>query len=129
MSDERFAHQYRYGPPPEFLLASSCTSIVQCFSGPIIYAFTQTLLRASGLCCGKSSTCSTLTPHSNHFRFAFWVSYPKTCRYVRLLGPCSKTGETDPCCQPINWMQLMRACFMLHTFSQHPELLHSGNQP
>jgi len=50
MSDERFARQYRYGPPPEFLLASSCTSIVRCFSGPIIHAMTQTFLRKSGPC-------------------------------------------------------------------------------
>ena len=51
MSDERFARQYRYGPPPEFLLASSCTSIVRCFSGPIIYALAQKFHKIAGLCC------------------------------------------------------------------------------
>ena len=34
MSDERFARQYRFGPPPGFLLASTCTSIVHHLSGP-----------------------------------------------------------------------------------------------
>ena len=38
MSDERFARQYRFRPPPEFLLASSCTSIVHHLSGPIMFA-------------------------------------------------------------------------------------------
>jgi len=32
--DERFARQYRYDPPPEFLLASTYTSIVRLLSGP-----------------------------------------------------------------------------------------------
>ena len=34
MSDERFARQYRFGLPPGFLLASTCTSIVHHLSGP-----------------------------------------------------------------------------------------------
>ena len=38
MSDERFARQYRFGLPPEFPLASSCTSIVHHLSGPNICA-------------------------------------------------------------------------------------------
>ena len=38
MSDERFARQYRFGPPPRFPLASSCTSIVHHLSGPNIHA-------------------------------------------------------------------------------------------
>jgi len=33
MFDERFARQYRYDPPPEFLLASTYTSIVRPLSG------------------------------------------------------------------------------------------------
>lgn len=31
--DERVAHQYRYGPPPEFPLASTSASIVHHLSG------------------------------------------------------------------------------------------------
>jgi len=34
MFDERFARQYRYDPPPEFLLASTYTGIVRLLSGP-----------------------------------------------------------------------------------------------
>jgi hypothetical protein len=28
-----------------------------------------------------------------------WVFHPNTCRYVRLLGPCFKTGRLKPLCQ------------------------------
>jgi hypothetical protein len=41
MSDERFARQYRYRPPPEFLLALPCTQIDHHLSGPIMNALTQ----------------------------------------------------------------------------------------
>ena len=41
MSDERFARQYRFGPPPGFHLASSCTSIVHHLSGSNIYALAR----------------------------------------------------------------------------------------
>ena len=41
MSDERFARQYRYGLPPGFPLASSCTSIVHHLSGPNLYALAR----------------------------------------------------------------------------------------
>ena len=41
MSDERFARQYRYEPPPEFPLASPCTRIVHHLSGPNICALTR----------------------------------------------------------------------------------------
>ena len=34
MFDERFARQYRYDLPPEFLLASTYTGIVRPLSGP-----------------------------------------------------------------------------------------------
>jgi len=97
MSDERFARQYRSGPPPEFLLASSWTCIVRCFSGPIIHAMTQTFLRKSGPCC----------------RVRFYWSDPLTSvtfvmpsefltqRLARMLDSLVrvKTGETHPCCQ------------------------------
>jgi hypothetical protein len=41
MSDERFARQYRYKPPPEFLLASPSTRIDHHLSGPIMNALTR----------------------------------------------------------------------------------------
>ena len=41
MSDERFARQYRFGLPPGFPLASSCTSIVHHLSGPNINALAR----------------------------------------------------------------------------------------
>ncbi|KAH9415513.1 hypothetical protein DERP_010369 [Dermatophagoides pteronyssinus] len=37
-SDDRFARQNRYRPPPEFPLASSCPGIVHHLSGTIVYA-------------------------------------------------------------------------------------------
>uniref|UniRef100_A0A6N2KEE6 Uncharacterized protein n=1 Tax=Salix viminalis TaxID=40686 RepID=A0A6N2KEE6_SALVM len=47
-SDERFARQYRCGPPPEFPLASPRSGIVHHLSGPDRHALTRTLLRRSG---------------------------------------------------------------------------------
>ncbi|PHT24412.1 hypothetical protein CQW23_35846 [Capsicum baccatum] len=47
MSDERFARQYRCGPPPELPLASPRSGIVHQLSGPDRYAHTRTLLRRS----------------------------------------------------------------------------------
>jgi hypothetical protein len=37
-SDDRFARQNRYEPPPEFPLASPCSGIVHHLSGPNMYA-------------------------------------------------------------------------------------------
>ncbi|KAE8021963.1 hypothetical protein FH972_007806 [Carpinus fangiana] len=48
-ADERFARQYRCGPPPEFPLASPHSGIVHHLSGPDKYAHTRTLLRRSRL--------------------------------------------------------------------------------
>ncbi|KAK7376578.1 hypothetical protein VNO78_33461 [Psophocarpus tetragonolobus] len=45
---ERFARQYRCGPPPEFPLASPRSGIVHHLSGPDRYALTRTLHRRSG---------------------------------------------------------------------------------
>ncbi|KAI3484523.1 hypothetical protein L1887_52344 [Cichorium endivia] len=44
-ADERFARQYRCGPPPEFPLASPRSGIVHHLSGPDRHAHTRTLLR------------------------------------------------------------------------------------
>ncbi|CAN7087994.1 unnamed protein product [Brassica rapa subsp. narinosa] len=46
-SDERFARQYRCGPPPEFPLASPRSGIVHHLLGPDRHAHTRTLLRRS----------------------------------------------------------------------------------
>ncbi|RWR98299.1 Protein TAR1 [Cinnamomum micranthum f. kanehirae] len=45
--NERFARQYRCGPPPEFPLASPRSGIVHHLSGPDRHARTRTLLRRS----------------------------------------------------------------------------------
>ncbi|CAN6974036.1 unnamed protein product, partial [Brassica rapa subsp. trilocularis] len=47
--DERFARQYRCGPPPEFPQASPHSGIVHHLSGPDRHAHTRTLLRRSSL--------------------------------------------------------------------------------
>ncbi|KAD0306343.1 hypothetical protein E3N88_44475 [Mikania micrantha] len=46
-ADERFARQYRCGPPPEFPLASPRSGIVHHLSGPDRHAHTRTLLKRS----------------------------------------------------------------------------------
>ncbi|KAK8659448.1 hypothetical protein V6N13_029649 [Hibiscus sabdariffa] len=46
-ADERFARQYRCGPPPEFPLASPRSGIVHHLPGPDRHALTRTLLRRS----------------------------------------------------------------------------------
>ncbi|XP_069109172.1 uncharacterized protein [Argopecten irradians] len=46
--DDRFARQNRYGPPPEFPLASSYSGIVHHLSGPNVYALAPPLRR-----CGR----------------------------------------------------------------------------
>ncbi|TXG57523.1 hypothetical protein EZV62_015352 [Acer yangbiense] len=53
-SDERFARQYRCGPPPEFPLASPRSGIVHHLSGPDRHALTRTLLRRSRLVGGAT---------------------------------------------------------------------------
>ncbi|CAL9196500.1 unnamed protein product, partial [Musa hybrid cultivar] len=53
-SDERFARQYRFGPPPEFPLASPRSGIVHHLSGPDMHAPTRTLHRRSGSASGAT---------------------------------------------------------------------------
>lgn len=43
--DDRFARQNRYGPPPEFPLASACSGIVHHLSGPNKHALARPLGR------------------------------------------------------------------------------------
>ncbi|KAK7237471.1 hypothetical protein RIF29_44854 [Crotalaria pallida] len=88
-SDERFAHQYRCGPPPEFPLASPRSGIVHHLSGPDRYALTRTLHRRSGSV--GSATHRGIPPIS--FLAPYGFTRPLTRTHVRLLGPCFKTGR------------------------------------
>ncbi|KAK7289043.1 hypothetical protein RIF29_02595 [Crotalaria pallida] len=88
-SDERFACQYRCGPPPEFPLASPRSGIVHHLSGPDRYALTRTLHRRSGSV--GSATHRGIPPIS--FLAPYGFTRPLTRTHVRLLGPCFKTGR------------------------------------
>ncbi|KAK7327012.1 hypothetical protein VNO80_31466 [Phaseolus coccineus] len=87
--DERFARQYRCGPPPEFPLASPRSGIVHHLSGPDRYALTRTLHRRSGSVGG--ATHRGIPPIS--FLAPYGFTHPLTRTHVRLLGPCFKTGR------------------------------------
>ncbi|KAK7239434.1 hypothetical protein RIF29_43497 [Crotalaria pallida] len=88
-SDERFARQYRCGPPPEFPLASPRSGIVHHLSSPDRYALTRTLHRRSGSV--GSATHRGIPPIS--FLAPYGFTRPLTRTHVRLLGPCFKTGR------------------------------------
>uniref|UniRef100_A0A2N9IVZ0 Uncharacterized protein n=1 Tax=Fagus sylvatica TaxID=28930 RepID=A0A2N9IVZ0_FAGSY len=88
-ADERFARQYRCGPPPEFPLASPRSGIVHHLSGPDRYALTRTLLRRSRSVGG--ATLKGIPPIS--FLTPYGFTGPLTRTHVRLLGPCFKTGR------------------------------------
>ncbi|KAK7240681.1 hypothetical protein RIF29_42611 [Crotalaria pallida] len=88
-SDERFARQYRCGPPPEFPLASPRSGIVHHLLGPDRYALTRTLHRRSGSV--GSATHRGIPPIS--FLAPYGFTRPLTRTHVRLLGPCFKTGR------------------------------------
>ncbi|CAN2059324.1 unnamed protein product [Malus fusca] len=88
-ADERFARQYRCGPPPEFPLASPRSGIVHHLSGPDRHARTRTLLRRSRSVGG--ATLRGIPPVS--FLAPYGFDRPLTRTHVRLLGPCFKTGR------------------------------------
>ena len=88
-SDERFARQYRFEPPPEFPLASPRSGIVHHLSGPDRRAPTRTLHRRSGSASGAAREGLPLVSFLAHPRF----QNPSTRTHVRLLGPCFKTGR------------------------------------
>ena len=88
---KRFARRYRYEPPSEFPLTSPFSGIVHHLSGPNRCAHTQTSLNRSVGCWCKYP--------SSHFHCASRFTHPGTCTYVRLLGPCFKTGRVKPFCQ------------------------------
>ncbi|CAN6989953.1 unnamed protein product [Brassica rapa subsp. trilocularis] len=70
-ADERFARQYRCGPPPEFPLASPRSGIVHHLSGPDRHAHTRTLLRRS-----RSVGCAPVRDPANQLPCALWVYSP-----------------------------------------------------
>ncbi|CAN6929615.1 unnamed protein product [Brassica oleracea] len=72
-SDERFARQYRCGPPPEFPLASPRSGIVHHLSGPDRHAHTRTLLRRS-----RSVGCAPVRDPANQLPYALRFSHPLT---------------------------------------------------
>ncbi|CAN7092707.1 unnamed protein product [Brassica rapa subsp. narinosa] len=85
-ADERFARQYRCGPPPEFPLASPRSGIVHHLSGPDRHAHTRILLIRS-----RSVGCAPVRDPANQLPYGF--THPLTRTHVRLLGPCFKTGQ------------------------------------
>ncbi|PHT26663.1 hypothetical protein CQW23_33731 [Capsicum baccatum] len=86
---ERFARQYRCGPPPEFPLASPRSGIVHYLSGPDSYAHTQTLLRRSRFVGG--APLGGIPPII--FVAPYGYTRPLTRTHVRLLGQCLKMGR------------------------------------
>ncbi|CAN7022699.1 unnamed protein product [Brassica rapa subsp. trilocularis] len=69
--DERFARQYRCGPPPEFPLASPRSGIVHHLSGPDRHAHTRTLLRRS-----RSVGCAPVRDPANQLPCTLRVYSP-----------------------------------------------------
>ncbi|CAN7092781.1 unnamed protein product, partial [Brassica rapa subsp. narinosa] len=75
-SDERFARQYRCGPPPEFPLASPRSGIVHHLSGPDRHAHTRTLLRRS-----RSVGCAPVRDPANQLSCALRDASPAPIRF------------------------------------------------
>ncbi|CAN6998638.1 unnamed protein product, partial [Brassica rapa subsp. trilocularis] len=75
-SDERFARQYRCGPPPEFPLASPRSGIVHHLSGPDRHAHTRTLLRRS-----RSVGCAPVRDPANQLPCALRDASPTPIRF------------------------------------------------
>jgi len=87
MFDERFARQYRYEPPSGFPLTSLYTGIVHHLSGPNRHALAQSP--------GYVLVSAYAAPNGWHILVSFrvLVFHQHTRIYVRLLGPCFKTGQ------------------------------------
>jgi hypothetical protein len=91
---------------------SICTSESLRASTRVSSGFT--LFRHSSPSFGSQHTCSTAVPSQKiwsgrqcsprrgsqlSLSLRAWVFHPNTCRHVRLLGPCFKTGRLKPLCQ------------------------------
>ncbi|WZY99894.1 hypothetical protein YC2023_072223 [Brassica napus] len=98
-SDERFARQYRCGPPPEFPLASPRSGIVHHLSSPNRHAHTLTLLRRS-----RSVGCAPVRDPANQLPCALRVYSPvdsHTCQPPWSVFQDGSNGEpTGACCRP-----------------------------
>ncbi|CAN7092833.1 unnamed protein product, partial [Brassica rapa subsp. narinosa] len=75
-SDERFAREYRCGPPPEFPLASPRSGIVHHLLGPDRHAHTRTLLRRS-----RSVGCAPVRDPANQLPCALRDASPAPIRF------------------------------------------------
>jgi len=113
-SDDRFARQNRFGLPPEFPLASSCSGIVHHLSGLSAYALSPPRRKrlerdhaAPKTASAPGSRVSTATAPSLSLRL--WVSHPMARAYAKLLGPCFKTGRRDDQLPHRDWTPGIRA--------------------
>ena len=114
MSDDRFARQNRFGLPPEFPLASSCTGIVHHLSGLSAYALPpphcKQLRRGYAAQDGRNRQDRISELAFLHFHYAFRFQHPMTRTYAKLLGPCFKTGRlVDQLLRRDNVAELRRA--------------------
>jgi len=101
---KKFARYHRYEPPPEFPLASPYAGIVHHLSGPNICAPTQIFHTPCGGSKSVDGACtqrkflffcaSHLFTFISHYVLVF--PHHNTRTYVRLLGPCFKTGRLRP---------------------------------
>ncbi|CAA7051730.1 unnamed protein product [Microthlaspi erraticum] len=87
-ADERFARQYRCGPPPEFPLASPRSGIVHHLSVPTGMLTLEPFSDDQG----RSAVHPRGIPPIS-FLAPYGFNHPLTRTHVRLLGPCFKTGR------------------------------------
>ncbi|KAI9176865.1 hypothetical protein LWI28_007945 [Acer negundo] len=96
-ADERFARQYRCGPPPEFPLASPRSGIVHHLSGPDRHALTRTLLKDQG-----RSAVQPVRDPTNQLPCALRVYWPvdsHTCQTPWSVFQDGPNGELAGRCQ------------------------------
>ncbi|CAF2086186.1 unnamed protein product [Brassica napus] len=86
--DERFARQYRCGPPPEFPLASPRSGIVHHLSGPDRHAHTRTLLGRS-----RSVGCAPVRIQPISFLAPYGFTHPLTTHMSDSLVRVSRRVE------------------------------------
>ncbi|KAK7366219.1 hypothetical protein VNO78_38321 [Psophocarpus tetragonolobus] len=89
IANERFARQYRCGPPPEFPLASPRSGIVHHLSRSRQVCSHSNPSQKVGV--GRRCTHRGIPPIS--FLAPYGFTHPLTRTHVRLLGPCFKTGR------------------------------------
>ncbi|CAG7862882.1 unnamed protein product, partial [Brassica rapa] len=104
--DERFAHQYRCGPPPDFPLASLRSGIVHHLSGPDRHAHTRTLLRRS-----RSVGCAPVRDPANQL--------PCTLRTGLLHSASDRDESLAPICFPLDNFK-HSLCLFSKSFSSLP---------